>query len=103
MVVALIAIAFAQGDAEAAKVQRRQVADKLRPKVAKRAAMMDSVEADVLADMSSPAAHRGRRHLSQRERHHPPGRRDPAGAERRMAVRRARGKRRRVMLAYSPT
>ena len=56
VVSAFIATAFAQEDADAAKAQGRQVADRLRPKVAKLAALMDEV--DVLAYMSFPAAHR---------------------------------------------
>src|SRR5512144_2828080 len=56
VVAAFIATAFAQEDAEAAKAQWRQVADQLRPKVAKLAALMDEVEPDVLAYMSFPAA-----------------------------------------------
>ncbi|MBM3488508.1 MAG: hypothetical protein FJX67_18070, partial [Alphaproteobacteria bacterium] len=43
---------FAQNDAEAARTQWRQVADQLRPRVPKLAAMMDEAEADVLAYMS---------------------------------------------------
>ncbi len=52
VVAAFIATAFAQEDAEMARTQWRQVADQLRPKVAKLAALMD--EADVLAFMSFP-------------------------------------------------
>src|SRR6201993_5182289 len=55
VVSAFIATAFAQEDADAARAQWRQVADQLRPKVAKLAALMDAVEADVLAYMSFPA------------------------------------------------
>jgi putative transposase len=62
VVAAFIATAFAQEDAEAAKAQWRQVADQLRPKVAKLAALMDEVEPDVLAYMSFPAAHRPKLH-----------------------------------------
>jgi len=62
VVAAFIATAFAQEDAEAAKAQWRQVADQLRPKVQKLAAMMDAVEADVLAYMSFPTAHRPKLH-----------------------------------------
>src|SRR5712691_10239688 len=58
VVSAFIATAFAQDDAEAARAQWRQVADQLRPKVAKLAALMDEVESDVLAYMSFPPAHR---------------------------------------------
>ena len=62
VVSAFIATAFAQEDAEAARAQWRQVADQLRPKVAKLAALMDEVEPDVLAYMGFPAAHRPKLH-----------------------------------------
>ena len=54
VVAAFIATAFAQEDAEMARLQWRQVADQLRPKVAKLAALMDEAEADVFAFMSFP-------------------------------------------------
>jgi len=59
---AFIATAFAQEDAEAAKTQWRKVADQLRPKLPKLAAFMDDAEADVLAYMDFPAAHRSKLH-----------------------------------------
>jgi putative transposase len=59
---AFIATAFAQDDAEAAKAQWRKVADQLRPKLPKLAAFMDDAEADVLAYMDFPAAHRAKLH-----------------------------------------
>ena len=59
---AFIATAFAQEDAEAAKAQWRKVADQLRPKLPKLAACMDEAEADVLAYMDFPAAHRTKLH-----------------------------------------
>jgi transposase-like protein len=62
VVVAFIATAFAQDDAAAAKTQWRQVADQLRPKVPKLAAMMDDAEADVLAHMAFPKDHRTKLH-----------------------------------------
>jgi transposase-like protein len=62
VVAAFIATACAQEDAAAASVQWRQVADQLRPKVQKLAALMDEVEPDVLAYMSFPAAHRPKLH-----------------------------------------
>ena len=62
VVAAFIATAFAQDDAEAAKVQWRKVADQLRPKVPKLAALMDTAEPDVLAYMGFPAAHRVKLH-----------------------------------------
>src|SRR6476661_666990 len=58
VVAAFIATAFAQEDAEMARTQWRQVADQLRPKVAKLAILMDQAEADVLAFMSFPKDHR---------------------------------------------
>jgi putative transposase len=54
VVAAFIATAFAQEDAETARTQWRQVADQLRPKVAKLAMLMDQAKADVLAFMSFP-------------------------------------------------
>ena len=62
VVSAFIATAFAQDDAEAAKAQWRRVADQLRPKVPKLAILMDEAEADVLAYMTFPAAHRTKLH-----------------------------------------
>ena len=55
---AFIATAFAQDDAEAARVQWRKVADHLRPKVPKLAKLMDEAEPDVLAYMTFPKDHR---------------------------------------------
>jgi putative transposase len=62
VVAAFIATAFAQDDAEAAKLQWRKVADQLRPTLPKLAALMDGSEADVLAYMAFPAAHRAKLH-----------------------------------------
>lgn len=62
VVSAFIATAFAQDDAEAARQQWRRVADQLRPKVPKLAALMDAAETDVLAYMGFPAAHRTKLH-----------------------------------------
>jgi len=62
VVSAFIATAFAQDDAEAARGQWRKVADQLRPKTPKLAALMDAAEADVLAYMAFPAAHRTKLH-----------------------------------------
>jgi putative transposase len=62
VVSAFIATAFAQDDGEAAKAQWRRVADQLRPKVPKLATLMDEAEADVLAYMTFPAAHRTKLH-----------------------------------------
>jgi transposase-like protein len=62
VVSAFIATAFAQDDAEAARSQWRRVADQLRPKVPKLAALMDEAEADVLAYMTFPAQHRAKLH-----------------------------------------
>jgi len=49
IVSAWIGTAFAQDDADAARTQWRTVADQLRPRVPKLAALMDGAEADVLA------------------------------------------------------
>ncbi|SDH96162.1 IS256 family transposase [Roseospirillum parvum] len=57
LVAAFIATAFAQPNANAAKAQWRQVADQVRPKVPKLAAMMDDAETDVLAYMTFPKEH----------------------------------------------
>ncbi len=54
--------AFAQEDADSAKVQWRRVADQLRPKVPKLAVLMDEAEHDVLAYMSFPREHRQKLH-----------------------------------------
>jgi len=62
VVAAFIGTAFAQNDGEAARTQWRSVADQLRPRVPKLAAMMDEAEADLLAYMSFPAAHRPKLH-----------------------------------------
>ena len=62
VVSAFIATAFAQDDAEAAKVQWRKVADQIRPKVPKLATLMDEAEPDVLAYMGFPAQHRVKLH-----------------------------------------
>jgi putative transposase len=62
VVAAFIGTAFAQDGADAARAQWRQVADQLRPRVPKLAAIMDEAEADVLAYMSFPAAHRAKLH-----------------------------------------
>ena len=48
--------------ATAARAQWRGVADQLRPKLPKLADFMDEVEADVLAYMDFPAAHRTKLH-----------------------------------------
>ena len=58
MVLALINTVFAQETAEAASAQWRIVADQLREKFPKLAAMLDEAEADVLAFMQFPKAHR---------------------------------------------
>jgi transposase-like protein len=62
VVAAFIGTAFAQEDAETARAQWRQVADQLRPKVPKLAALMDEAETDVLAYMSFPKDHRPKIH-----------------------------------------
>ncbi len=62
VVAAFIGTAFAQEDADTASKQWRQVADQLRPKVPKLAAIMDNAETDVLAFMSFPKDHRPKIH-----------------------------------------
>jgi transposase-like protein len=62
IVSAWIGTAYAQEDAAAAHAQWRTVADQLRPKVPKLAALMDAAEEDVLAYMHFPAAHRTKLH-----------------------------------------
>lgn len=62
IVSAWIGTAYAEADAEGARRQWRTVADQLRPKVLKLAALMDSAEEDVLAYMAFPAPHRAKLH-----------------------------------------
>jgi transposase-like protein len=57
VVSALIATAFAQEDADAAKAQWRKVADQFRPKMPKLACFMDEAETDVLAYTGFPKDH----------------------------------------------
>ncbi len=57
VVSAFIATAFAQDTPEAASQQWRNVADQIRLKVPKLAALMDSAEEDVLAYMTFPKQH----------------------------------------------
>jgi putative transposase len=57
MVLAMINTVFAQETLDAAIAQWRVVADQLRSKLPKLAAMLDKSEADVLAFMSFPKAH----------------------------------------------
>jgi hypothetical protein len=100
-----IATAFAQDQTDAAKAQWRQVADQVRTKLPKLAALLDEANEDVLADLAFPKEHRAKihstsplerlngevkrrtevgRHLPERGRQHPSGRGDPARAQRRM-------------------
>ncbi len=62
VVAAFIGTAFAQNDAVSARVQWRQVADQLRPKVPKLATLLDEAENDVLAYMTFPREHRAKIH-----------------------------------------
>jgi transposase-like protein len=62
VVSAFIATAFAQNDADTARLQWRKIADQLRPTLPKLATLMDDSETDVLAYMSFPAAHRAKLH-----------------------------------------
>ncbi|MBR0680916.1 hypothetical protein GXW74_10485 [Roseomonas eburnea] len=57
-----IGAAFAEADAEGAKRQWRTVADQLRPRVPKLAALMDQAEEGVLAFMALPRDHRAKIH-----------------------------------------
>ena len=62
MVAAAIRQAFLQPDAEAARQTWRHVADQLRPRWPKLAALMDDSEHDVLAYMTFPLQHRTKLH-----------------------------------------
>jgi putative transposase len=62
IVSAWIGTAFAEADAPAAHAQWRTVADQLRPKVPRLAALMDAAEHDVLAYMDFPREHRAKLH-----------------------------------------
>ena len=62
VVSAFIGTAFAQETAEAASQQWRAVADQMRPKLPKLAALMDDAEPDVLAYMTFPKEHRVKLH-----------------------------------------
>ena len=62
MVAAALRQAFLQADQEAARQVWRQVADQLRPRWPKLAALMDESEHDVLAYMAFPAQHRTKLH-----------------------------------------
>jgi transposase-like protein len=62
VVSAFIATAFAQETPEAASTQWRAVADQIRPKVPKLAAILDDAEPDVLAYMTFPKEHRAKLH-----------------------------------------
>jgi putative transposase len=62
VVSAFIGTAFAQETPEAASQQWRSVADQMRPKMPKLAALMDDAEPDVLAYMTFPKEHRAKLH-----------------------------------------
>ena len=62
VVSAFIATAFAQETPEAASTQWRAIADQIRPKVPKLAAILDDAEPDVLAYMTFPKEHRAKLH-----------------------------------------
>jgi hypothetical protein len=62
MVAAAIRQAFLQTSAEAAHQTWRHVADQLRPRWPKLAALMDDSEHDVLAYLTFPAQHRTKLH-----------------------------------------
>jgi putative transposase len=60
IVSAWVGTAFAEADHASARKQWRAVADQLRSRVPRLAALMDSAEEDVLAYMAFPAAHRAK-------------------------------------------
>src|ERR671933_1939813 len=60
LVSAWIGTAFAEADADGARRQWRAVADQLRPRVPRLAALMDEAEEDVLAFMAFPREHRAK-------------------------------------------
>jgi transposase-like protein len=62
MVAAALRQAFLQADEASARQVWRQVADQLRPRWSKLAALMDESEHDVLAYMGFPAQHRAKLH-----------------------------------------
>lgn len=62
MVTALLRQVFAQPDAAAARTLWRQVADQLRVKFPRAAALLDEAEDDVLAFMAFPISHRVKIH-----------------------------------------
>ena len=62
MVAAALRQAFPQADVDAARHTWRQVADQLRPRWPKLAALMDDSEHDVLAYLAFPAQHRTKLH-----------------------------------------
>ncbi len=62
IVSAWVGTAFAQNDAASARKQWRYVADELRPRVPRLAALLDEAETDVLAYMGFPAQHRAKIH-----------------------------------------
>ena len=62
VVSAFIATAFAQETLEAASIQWRAVADQIRPKAPKLAAILDDAEPNVLAYMTFPKEHRAKLH-----------------------------------------
>ena len=62
VVSAFVATAFAQDDANSAAARWRLVADQLKPKAPKLAALMDEAQHDVLAYMSFPREHRQKLH-----------------------------------------
>ena len=62
VVSAFIATAFAQETPEAASLQWRAVADQIRPRAPRLAAIMDDAEPDVLAYMTFPKEHRAKLH-----------------------------------------
>ena len=103
VVSAFVATAFAQDDADSAAAQWRLVADQLKPKAPKLAALMDEARRPRLYELPQgappeiafdqpartpqrrdQATHQRRRHLPQRRRNHTARRRNPSRAERRV-------------------
>jgi transposase-like protein len=62
VVSAFIGTAFAQDTSEAARAKWWAVADQVRPRVPKLAALLDAAAADVLAYMTFPKEHRAKLH-----------------------------------------
>ncbi len=72
VVSAFVATAFAQDDADSARAQWRQAADRLRPRALKLAALMDEAQHDILAHSTFPKEHCTKLHsINPIQRLHP--------------------------------